>query len=190
MCTLIPGFASIAEFARKHKLPYMTVKNHFLRGWCAWPRHIIDGSSSNPAYKCWENMVARCNNPNATKYNNYGGRGITLHPSWISFRTFLADMGPRPSTKHSIDRINSNGNYEPSNCRWATYLQQVSTKRRNSPLARTITKHRRRYIFTYNNKTYSFPTEREAEDALLRLMSDSNHSHISSSANTLSSEQE
>lgn len=96
------------------------------------PRKNGHGMSKNlPEYFVWKSMRARCNNPNNRDYALYGGRGIAVCPAWDSFQKFLSDMGRRPSSKHSIDRIDSNGNYEPSNCRWATDTQQRRNKRNN-----------------------------------------------------------
>ena len=88
------------------------------------------GLSSSPEYKAFHNMKSRCLNENAQSYVDYGGRGITICDRWIdSFANFHKDMGDKPSPSHSIDRENNEGNYEPSNCRWATQLQQVRNQR-------------------------------------------------------------
>lgn len=88
------------------------------------------GLCESPEYKCWENMRSRCNNPNATGYQNWGGRGIKVCDRWDDFRLFLQDVGLRPSPEHSIDRFpNRDGDYEPGNVRWATRLEQNSNTR-------------------------------------------------------------
>lgn len=81
-------------------------------------------------YKTWVNMIGRCENPKVERYPSYGGRGIKVCSGWRhSFETFLRDMGRKPTPKHSIDRIDVNGNYEPGNCRWATNSEQQLNKR-------------------------------------------------------------
>lgn len=78
-----------------------------------------------PEYSCWHSMKSRCFNSNWHQFSLYGGRGITVCERWLKFENFIADMGLRPSAKHSIERLDSNGNYEKSNCTWATRSQQM-----------------------------------------------------------------
>lgn len=86
-----------------------------------------------PIYATWSGMKQRTSNSNHPDYRHYGGRGITVCERWSGnngFQNFIDDMGQRPA-KHSIDRINVNGNYEPNNCRWATQSEQVRNTRQN-----------------------------------------------------------
>jgi hypothetical protein len=80
-------------------------------------------------YRAWQEMKRRCSDPTRRGQENYIGRGITVCERWASYRDFLADMGRRPSPKHSLDRLNVNGNYEPINCRWATTIEQRRNRR-------------------------------------------------------------
>lgn len=92
-------------------------------------------------YQSWGHMRGRCNNPNNDCYHRYGGAGVTVCERWDSFELFLLDMGPRPSTKYTLDRWpNPNGNYEPGNCRWATVSEQNTNYRKSN-------------LIEYNNET-------------------------------------
>jgi len=96
-----------------------------------FPKKIIHGLTKSPEHAVWSSMKHRCSNPNSTGWKSYGGRGIKVCDSWReSFESFYADMGPRPTPSHSLDRIDVNGNYCPENCRWATKSQQNSNQRK------------------------------------------------------------
>lgn len=96
-----------------------------------------------PEYIAYRNMRARCSQTNRRDYKHYGGRGIKVCETWLaSFQAFFDDMGPRPSHKHTLDRIDTDGNYCPENCRWVT--QKVQTRNQ-----------RRTHWITFNGKTQS-----------------------------------
>ena len=80
-------------------------------------------------YRSWASMRLRCTTPSVRGWKYYGGRGIKVCKRWDDFGNFLADMGPKPTSKHSIDRIDSDGDYGPNNCRWATAIEQWVTRR-------------------------------------------------------------
>ena len=106
-------------------------------------RHGCSGKTDE--YITWASMQGRCGNPNNQKYYRYGGRGIRVCDRWQEpngqgFINFLADMGHRPSKKHSIDRIDNDGHYEPSNCKWNTNSNQARNRRTS-------------HLLTFNGKT-------------------------------------
>ena len=126
---------------------------------------VTHGMTHSSGYYSWAGMKQRCLCPTSKDYHKYGGRGITIHPEWMDFAVFIKDMGPRPSTRHSIERLKLNGNYEPGNCVWALPKQQANNRRTShiityNGITRTLTQWAdtldttedvlRRRIYTYN----------------------------------------
>jgi hypothetical protein len=106
----------------------------------------------NPrVYYAWVNMRNRCLNPNNPGYVNYGGRGVTVCKRWKKIKNFIEDMGPHPGRGWSLDRINVNGNYIPSNCRWTTSVQQGQNTRRTK-LSQDIVAAIRASPYAYGDK--------------------------------------
>lgn len=94
----------------------------------------IHGMRKSPEYKAWAEMKQRCLNPRSSKYKHYGARGIGVCSEWLNdFSAFYEHVGQRPSTKHSLDRIDNDGSYVPGNVRWATQRQQVGNQT-NTPM--------------------------------------------------------
>lgn len=90
------------------------------------------GSSRSPEYVCWCDLKARCLNENTSNFKDYGGRGIGIDSRWVNdFRAFLNHVGKRPSSKHSIERIDNMKGYVPGNVRWATKKEQQRNTRKN-----------------------------------------------------------
>jgi len=103
---------------------------------------ITHGLSSRPEYRVWGAMTERCTNPHNKAYEYYGARGISVCERWKRFELFLLDMGERPSTKHSIERKDVNGNYTPDNCHWATCSDQMRNRTDSKFLTLNgVTKH-------------------------------------------------
>lgn len=97
-----------------------------------WVMHRTHGNANKiPEYSVWKKMRHRCLTPSHQFYARYGGRGISICESWSKFENFYRDMGPRPTEKHTLDRINNDGNYEPNNCRWATRATQSANRSNN-----------------------------------------------------------
>lgn len=103
---------------------------------CGCSKNVTHGMTKTDEHNIWLGIKRRCYNPHANHYDRYGGRGITVCERWReSFINFYIDMGTRPSKNHSIHRINNDGDYEPSNCRWATLKEQ----QRNTIRSRWLT---------------------------------------------------
>lgn len=102
------------------------------------------------AYRCWNGMMRRCYVPKTAFFEHYGGRGIKVCNRWHTFQNFLDDMG-EPGEKDTLDRIDCNGDYSPSNCRWATMKQQASNRRSTIKIS-------------HNGKVYSLKQFAQAYD--------------------------
>lgn len=108
-------------------------KKHYAKGFCI--SHYSSGHYNKTpkriVYTAWRNMIQRCYNPNAHYYERYGGRGIKVCERWLSvsgLKNFKNDMGEKPTPKHTLERVNNDGNYSPENCIWATPTQQNFNK--------------------------------------------------------------
>jgi hypothetical protein len=92
---------------------------------------LTQGGVIPKEYEVWRGMLRRCYESDHPAYKNYGARGIRVCARWRDFGNFYKDMGPRPSTKHSLDRRDNSKGYNPDNCRWATWRVQANNKRSN-----------------------------------------------------------
>ncbi len=106
---------------------------------CQYSKKTTHGDSGSPEYNTWQSMKDRCLNENSPSFPYYGGRGIKICDSWLSsYNNFLNDMGRRKNISYTLDRIDVNGDYEPSNCRWATKKEQSQNRRTVLELARRV----------------------------------------------------
>lgn len=96
------------------------------------------GLTGTRTYRIWNAMRTRCNNASQPSWKRYGGAGIRVCDEWRTFERFLSDMGKCPSDKHSIDRLDPSGHYTKNNCRWATWDEQMQTRRQQHPSIRSI----------------------------------------------------
>lgn len=126
-----------------------------------------------PEYGIWIGIKKRCYNENERVYGYYGGRGITMCDRWLNnFPSFLEDMGYRPSKEHSVERIDGNGNYEPSNCKWATRSEQMINRRtfkNNTSGFRGVSFHKRyskwRVVINVDGKPKQIGEYKDFEEA-------------------------
>lgn len=122
---------------------------------CFKKSHLISISTNHnqgkhPLYSTYAQMIHRCTNPNSKNYHRYGGRGIKVCKEWLGNpEQFFKDMGPKPTPKHSIDRINNDGDYSPDNCRWATNKEQSNNQSTN-------------HLITFNGETKNIQQWSEA----------------------------
>jgi hypothetical protein len=125
------------KIPQRHLGDEMTAAIDLLRRETTAKTSFRHGHSRSPEHNSWRNMKERCYRPEHNRFKYYGARGIQVCERWRnSFLNFLADMGPTPTPKHSIDRIDNDGDYEPSNCHWATTGEQASHRRPLSAEAR------------------------------------------------------
>lgn len=141
------GPADRREYMNEHQASYQQTEkgratrsryNKSEKGRTARRRYLSEDRASGRT--SWQAMKARCYNPNNNRFKYYGGQGVRVCERWrTSFANFIADMGPRPSLRHTIDRYpETDGDYEPGNCRWATHKEQANNQRRGNQYVRFV----------------------------------------------------
>lgn len=137
--------------------------------------NVTHNKSKEPIYDCWIAMKARCTKSYHPNYYQYGGRGITVCKKWLySFEEFYKDMGEKPSSKYTLDRIDVNGNYSKKNCRWVTIQEQQKNRRNNNEIVGVVYEPLRkkwRVDISFNKKKHflgRFSIKQDAINARLK----------------------
>jgi hypothetical protein len=134
---------SVRAFSELADINYFALLARLRKGWSVEkaletrPRHRrstkrTHGGTYSKEYRAWKNMVYRCENPKNNRWHRYGGRGISVCKRWReNYEAFLADVGPSPSERHSLGRLDHDRDYEPGNVAWQTLDEQVECWKRS-----------------------------------------------------------
>lgn len=127
----------LCDCGKHTDVPTLKLRRGTIKSCGCWRQEMIGKistthgkSNKSRTYRTWKEMRQRCMNPNSDKWRWYGGRGISIAPEWDDYEKFLADMGDRPPGM-TLDRINNDGNYCKSNCRWALHIDQTQKQEKN-----------------------------------------------------------